>query len=264
LSVIPEIKNMVTFAHHNLVTEDFMGQHFNRYDMDLILCNNVLIYFSPTQIANTVGQLVNSLREGGWLSVAAIEVPFINHPWLSIRRFPGVVFFERTNNHAVVEAKKIDTPVQAKAKTQPQQAQLIKQPQVIKNCTKEALLLVRTLANQGNIVQASEWCDAILAVEKLDPLVHHLHAEILLALGQLPEAVKSAKRAIFLSPDFAAAHYFLGILEEKQGHSVAAKRHFKTTLKLVEGCSPDTVLPGTDELTVARVKDHLTTTLGIQ
>lgn len=264
-SLIPEIKNMVTFAHHNLVEGDYMGQRFNRYDMDLILCNNVLIYFSPTQVEKTVTQLVDSLREGGWLSVAAIEVPFIHSSVLSTKRYPGVVFFEKEDKQTqTVPHQSPTTQLKAKTQMQVQFTQAAKKPQLIKECTQEAILLVRTLANQGDIVQALEWCDTILAVEKLDPLLHHLHAEILLALGRVPEAIKSAKRAIFLNPEFIAAHYLLGVMEEKQGHLPAAKRQFKTTLKLIESYGPDNVLPGTDELTVAHVKDHVTTALGIE
>ena len=61
------LRDNVLFADHNLVTDGVFGE------MDLILCRNVLIYFSR-ELQNRVLQLFfDSLNDGGFLCIGAKE-----------------------------------------------------------------------------------------------------------------------------------------------------------------------------------------------
>lgn len=135
-------------------------------------------------------------------------------------------------------------------------AKLVHVPKT-KEHIREMILLVRSYANQGDLLQAGEWCDAALQVNKLEPILHYLKAELQLDQEQLEEGAKSLKGAIFLDPEFIAAHYLLGILEAKRGRAEAAMRAYKIALELLEDCDPEQMLPGTEELTAGRVRDHL-------
>lgn len=61
------LKNNITFANHNLVTDGVFGE------MNLILCRNVLIYFDKT-LQNRVHKLFcDSLIHGGFLALGSKE-----------------------------------------------------------------------------------------------------------------------------------------------------------------------------------------------
>ncbi len=93
--LIPEIQQMVTFASLNLVDPNTVEVSESTKKMDLILCNNVLIYFSREQVMNTVRRLADAMVTGGWLSVTAIEAPFIDHHHLVAQELQGAVLFRK-------------------------------------------------------------------------------------------------------------------------------------------------------------------------
>jgi chemotaxis protein methyltransferase CheR len=92
-TLIPKIKKMVTFAYSNILENN---ESLEFHDFDLILCHNVLIYFSPKQINKTIHLLTKALASDSWLSISSIETPFVNEPFLKIRNFAGAVFFKKT------------------------------------------------------------------------------------------------------------------------------------------------------------------------
>ncbi len=72
-TIHPRYKQWISFQHMNLMDSEFStpfpaGTHF-----DLILCRNVMIYFSPEMNRRLIGQFHQSLGDGGWLVVGAAE-----------------------------------------------------------------------------------------------------------------------------------------------------------------------------------------------
>lgn len=331
------LREMVEFRVFNLVDDAAFEMKGGVRQMDLILCNNVLIYFSRNQVSKTIRVLTNALIPDGWLTVTAIEAPFVDHQGLSPHSFNTSIFFKkepRQHPHILPEPPPIARsaalkaadikekegillkvvlpaflksanpvleyrfsepsdsdpipvpeavlPALVKAPPEPrvlfedlvklshgkEYEKLLTHLEAMLNAVRydaqhpsawrqEAHLLVRTLANSGRLAQALEWCEGFLQTDKLDPILHYLHAEILVALGMAPEAIKAVKRALFLDSDFIAGHYLLCIQEEHLQHHQAAKRECTTTLDLLASYGPDQILPGTEELTVSRIRDHL-------
>lgn len=300
-----EIKRMVKFVPLNLVDEvpEELDHLFSQ--MDLILCNNVLMYFSQPQVNNTVSKFAQALTNGGWLGVTGIEAPYVNHIHLVSHHFMSATLFKKDQFPAaapiplevvkprpvpqpllpvqsikssapmILDAvlpaiiQPIEKPVQVALSLYQECAELYRvnrydevirkldQIPKTKEHIREMILLVRTYANQGDLVHALEWCEVALEANKLEPILHYLKAELQLDQEDLEEAAKSLKRAIFLDPEFVAAHYVLGILEDKRGRREAALREFRTAFELLTDCDPEQLLPGTEELTAGRVHDHL-------
>src|SRR5205085_2583027 len=71
--VDPRIRQMVTFMRLNLADESPLALGANTNAMDVILCRNVLIYFTREAQRATVARLQRTLVPGGWLSVGAAE-----------------------------------------------------------------------------------------------------------------------------------------------------------------------------------------------
>ncbi|MBE3577307.1 MAG: protein-glutamate O-methyltransferase CheR [Limnochordales bacterium] len=65
--VLPEIRERVRFRQHNLLADPYPT------GMDLILCRNVVIYFTPKAKQQVQQRLAQSLRPGGVLFVGGTE-----------------------------------------------------------------------------------------------------------------------------------------------------------------------------------------------
>jgi chemotaxis protein methyltransferase CheR len=65
-----EVRGMVQFFHLNLMNQAGMEE---MKDFDLIFCRNVFIYFSRLAVGQVVQNFYNSLRDPGYLFVAAAE-----------------------------------------------------------------------------------------------------------------------------------------------------------------------------------------------
>lgn len=286
-----QIKESVHFATLNLAEGRYLQSGLDCQEMDLILCQNVLIYFSPKQIKHTVGQLTETLKQGGWLSVAAIEVPFIASPYLTMDSSRGVTLFQKREGvpqkiarapparpvktpPVPLESKSIPLPSYEiclnlyQKKQYPLAIQKILErlspaagdPFYLHSFSKEMLLLIRAYVKEGDLQQARSWCEKALKANKLDPLFHYLYGEVLFAKGEKALALKALKQAIFLNADFAIAHYLLGLLLEAHDPKLA-RRHYQFSLKVAHQLPLEEPVLGSEELTASDLCEHLATLL---
>ena len=84
----PRLRQMVTFAPLNLAAESYPSVVTNTSAMDLILCRNVLMYFTPEAQHATVARLQRALVNGGWLVVSPAEMSAEPLPSISRRALP--------------------------------------------------------------------------------------------------------------------------------------------------------------------------------
>jgi chemotaxis protein methyltransferase CheR len=94
--VRPEIKEMVTFAHLNLAEDVYPSLATDTNAMDLIMCRNVLMYFTPAQTRKVIGNLHYALLEGGCLSVSPSEASQAFFPQFVPLNFPGVILYQKS------------------------------------------------------------------------------------------------------------------------------------------------------------------------
>lgn len=94
--VRPLLRQRVTFSEHNLL-EDKVGRAF-----DLVVCRNVIIYFSDDAKQRALSRLVEALRPGGILFIGGTEVipiPFARQLGLQT---VGISFYRKRENWAEV------------------------------------------------------------------------------------------------------------------------------------------------------------------
>src|SRR3546814_4735330 len=65
------VSQMVKFAQLNLASPVYPSRSTDTCDMDVILCRNVLMYFSKAQIHAVISRFRQCLVDGGWLIVSA-------------------------------------------------------------------------------------------------------------------------------------------------------------------------------------------------
>ncbi len=103
-AITDEVKRMVIFDHLNLVGDHYPSPATNTEMLDLILCRNVTIYFSPTMAREVVGRFYQCLKSEGWLIPGASEPNLLFYHDFQTRRFPGALVYQKPPAEAVSEA----------------------------------------------------------------------------------------------------------------------------------------------------------------
>lgn len=96
--IIPKINKMVHFTCLNLIEDKYPSLINQTHSMDLILCNNVLIYFTKDKIKHTIHHLAESLIETGYLLVSALEVPYVQDEKLESHIMQSVTLFQKNSS----------------------------------------------------------------------------------------------------------------------------------------------------------------------
>lgn len=90
------IKDMVELSRFNLIGDELPA---SLMEMDVILCRNVLMYFSGKGVNMVLDKIWNSLNSGGWLVVTPSESALVtSHGKFEPVNFGAVLFFARMKN----------------------------------------------------------------------------------------------------------------------------------------------------------------------
>jgi len=120
-----------------------------------------------------------------------------------------------------------------------------------------SLSAVRALANQGKYAEARERCRDALASDKANPRAHYLLALIHQEMGDPEEALRSLRSALFLDPDFVAAHHALGTLTLSLGRLPDARRHFRNARRLLILMPEEGEVPESGGMTARHLREIL-------
>ena len=91
----------------------------------------------------------------------------------------------------------------------------------------------------------------------MNAAAHFLRASILLEQGQGTEAEPALRRALYLEPDFVAAHLAVAQTARAAGRATVADRHLRPALRLVSVMDPKAIVPETDGMTAGRMAETL-------
>ena len=283
----PRIRAMVRFAPLNLAQPGYPSAENDTQAMDLILCRNVLMYFSAEQAQRVVDRLARALAPGGRLLVGTTENPLRRFEPLVPERHEGVVFHRRPGPHdepvlpadaaaavpglapdPLPRPREVPEPAWAAAQPAPhgQAARPsptgrgatpcapVAPPRAAEPAEADPLAPARQAADAGRLPQALSAVEQALVAAKLDAQAHHLHAAILLEMGRDGEARAAWQRAIYLEPGFVLAHHALGLLALRQGQRDEARRHLGNVLELLSPRPADEPLPHGGGLGVAQMR----------
>jgi chemotaxis protein methyltransferase CheR len=276
----PEVKRLVTFAPSNLVEDAFPALSTDTNAMDLILCRNVLMYFTPAQARKVVGKLHRALVGDGWLAVSPTEASQALFPQFAIRNFPGAILFAKdaTDSGRLV----LDTPapwtpppplepvpelpaLEPVLDTTAPAPTLVPPPAPSDSQAPLALSLqTRALANEGRLTEALAVCNRWIAADKVDAAGHYLRALVLLELGDPDAANGSLQRTLYLNPNLVAAHFTLGNLARGRNQNAQADRHFRNALHLLARLRPDDAVPESDGLTAGRLGEIIREIIAVE
>ncbi len=253
-AIVPAIRAMARFAFLNLAEASYPALLNGTSAIDLLFCRNVLLYFPPDKSARVVERFGAALAEGGWL-IGGLAEPF-RAPGLVTVPFDGGTLFRKA-----AAAPPAIAPPTARATPAPAPLALPAPPRVLSlppaARPASAAELAHASAGRGDIAAALRHCDVALAGEKLNPALHHLRATILREQGAAAEAERALRRALFLDPDFALAHFALGTLLGQSGRPRDSARHFDHALALLQNLDPAAIVPESDGLTAGRLAEMI-------
>lgn len=215
-TVRPQVRELVTFRHHNLVQEAPPEG-----GLDLILCRNVTIYFNRETTRALVRRLHSSLRDEGYLFLGHSETLWqLNEDFRLVALGSGdsAAFVYRRIGPAAPDdslARPYRRAVHERPSVIPQQAVPTEPPSAI-----------RAALAQGQYEEAARLARSAAAVEPMRAEWHYLLGRALTELGRDAEALPALRRAVYLSPDGGLAHFLLAGALARDGDRTAAAREY--------------------------------------
>jgi len=221
-----QLRSLVRFHRHNLL--DDPAQLADGAPFDLILCRNVLIYFSARTVESVVGSLESVLRPGGQLILGASD-----RLTSSARRLEDVLAgsTELAGNapgRAPRGASRRQRARFRKPLGRGDRGDVQRAPRAVGEWSvKDAL----EAANGGEYAAAVEATERVLAEDPLDAEAYFVRGLTELASGDPGSAVASLRRALYIDPGFALAAFQLGRAQDMRGDARAAQRAYRQALR---------------------------------
>jgi chemotaxis protein methyltransferase CheR len=265
LRLDPKIARTVEFGWFNLSHMPFVGR-ISTAPFDLVVCRNVLIYFSFDLASRVVQALAETLRPDGYLVVGhaesfptlrELESIYSNATYYYRRGDPRTPrAFEAGLTHTVSipgipvhgVARRLSVPPalsKPTASRPPKSAQQATSPRISveEDNLLQDLEAAQEHTDMGELASAEAILDRLVkGAGRLDHRVHFLRALVADQHDRTGDAIASLKQAIFLNKEFAIGHYYMGVICEREDDVKTAKRCFKNTLDIASKLSSDWVL----------------------
>lgn len=243
--VASEVRAAVRFRHANLLAGP-------PGDFDVIVCRNVLIYFSPAAVQRAAVVFHDALRPGAWLVTGASD-PQLHAPGLVRERTPfGLVF--RRGDGATAGPAATTAPTRRRAPLRARPPHVEAAPTIAVAAGRPApaghvptLEDIRRLADSGRRDEAAGLVRAALRDQPFDAELRYLDAVLHLDAGRLDEAGDAARAALYLDADLAPAHLVVAHVAQARGDAVAAARSYAAAERALSALAPDAPVHGADE-----------------
>ncbi|BAY98000.1 MCP methyltransferase, CheR-type with Tpr repeats [Tolypothrix tenuis PCC 7101] len=215
-----QVRNLVHFRQGNLADIDFL---LGAASYDVVFCRNLLIYFEPSTKERTIRTLERLLIQDGLLFVGHAETGLLLNSRFTLVPHSLAFAYRKTNvSRSVAKSspgdRKKHHPISPKPRIahhrKPQQPQISQQ---------NFLDAARTLADQGSLQQACQFCQDYLQQNLASVEGYVLLGQLQQAMGENEQAVASFQKAIYLQPNHEEALIHLALLREHQGDMVNAE-----------------------------------------
>lgn len=249
-------RRMVRFGELNLALPGYPSPANGTSNLDIILCRNVLMYFTPEQRRRVVQRFRSCLVDGGWLVVNASEASSELFEGFESTCYADAIHYRK----ASAAARRAPAHVPVAPLPPPPEVATCRAPRPAQEARKPAGAPrppTAPVARQRPATQARPVADAG------DTQVAELRARVLHAMevGDTDRARAGLQRIIFLEPLDVAAHYLLGMVLAESGKGEQAQRKFAVAAELLASAPDDEIVPGTDGLPAGYLRSSLRTLL---
>jgi len=269
----PEYREMVTFQYHNLITNAFPSVLNNLAAFDLIICRNVIIYFSQETVRGLLPRFYDTLVDRGWLIMGHAESNVDLFRDFRTVNSPGAVIYQKVPREELARSEPRPwvppstaaqpPPPPPLKRTAAPPPRLVLAPPAQQHppalpptpSADPRMIELVGLGDSGAWEKAETLCCQMLEDAPLDPVLHHYHGMVLEQMGRLPDSEQALRRAIYLDRNFILPHYHLGLLGLRLGDRGKAGRSFRNALGLLTKIDEGKVLAEADGLTAAQLKE---------
>jgi chemotaxis protein methyltransferase CheR len=252
-----EVRDLVEFRHHNLVTD---GPPFEPGELDLVLCRNVTIYFDRDTTRSLMTRLHSRLRDGGYLFLGHAETLWHISEEFSLASLGDAFVYRRLDS---VPDKKVRRAILPDRRTESELLPLIVDRrrtgaerrgsralatrvrtaprQVTPQPPADPLRAVRSAVAAGRYAEAVDVAADVTTATPLRADAHYLQGLALTNLGRDAEALVALRKAVYLDPQQGFAHFLLAGALQRSGESRAAARSYRAASALLGRRPADSV-----------------------
>jgi chemotaxis protein methyltransferase CheR len=253
-TIKPKYRECVSFQYHNLVKHTFPSLLHNLSAFDLILCRNVMIYFSADLIRKLLSQFEQCLVEGGWFLAGHAESNVEMFRSFRTVNTPGATLYQKSSEESHAHVPSLpdwEAPIKVVG-IAPEGEEQKQAPQPV---SPVALSDIRLLADQGEFQKALESVRAFLEQENLNPAAHFHHALVLEQMGLHIESERALRQAVYLDRNFVLAHYYLALCLQKKRDTRGATRSFQNVLSFLSQADTTQTFPHGDGITAGDLRE---------
>lgn len=250
-----EYREAVMFRQHNLVDESDSPSP-DGVLFDIILCRNVMIYFSTERTRAVMAQFFRWLDESGWLLLGHAECSAsIFEEFVPVRGADAIAF-----RKPAAEAERAD---EAAREWRPwgdnipeiSESAVEREAPAAPRPVEERLAEARTLADQGAWSAAAAICGQVLADDPLNASAHFTLGLTLAHTEPVERAIAELRRAIYVDRRFTLAYYHLGALLQRAGDGREARKAFRNAMNLLDEMDEDELLEHGDGIRADELRE---------
>ena len=243
------IRDMVTFRTGNLFKDSFPCKAAGIYEMDLILCRNVFIYFEANAVSVVINKMAKTLREGGYIMTGHAELNTQNVQPLQARVLPGAVVYQRENFNTFNSAARSTplafvppvspvVPVLPAALPASRSTPRSEVAAIIPAAPTDLLAEAAALFRQKSYLAALEKTIQLLQNEPQNHAALCIAAQSCANSGRYDEAAGYCRRAIAVDSFAPIPYSLLAHIEEERGASEVAAQLLKKVIYLAPNFIP--------------------------
>ena len=273
--------NHVNFSEISL-TDDLKNlypEKINYYD--IILCRNVLIYHNNEMRERILDNFFSLLKRGGLLFIGLTEIPFVKKNQYEKILEKEIIYFRKplsglppksqenifhiyetaslketlpksdgfSENTSIENANQLyhsgeyDLCIIETRKILDNKKRLNIGPEIIRETT---ILLINSYINIGENATAIKECNRYLSSNKNEHNFYLMLANLYVHSDDNDSAIDNLIKAIYLKPDYIAAHLSLGRLFLNMNDKVSSNKHYQICIKLLKQVNADSIIEDTD------------------
>ena len=252
--------NSVRFQNHNVLNPPPPSNHPDS-KWDLVLCRNVLIYFSQTARARALRHLAQAATEDGYLMFGSSEQIHLERlgpdapPLRPIRQGGGFLYRPgKSRTGQTIEPGNWNVDQSPDLPHIPRTDDLSSLEETTSDISESDTVadLLDTVAEHleaGEHELALACLEAALGYDPFQIECHCLMGTVLQSLGALDQALETFQKALFLEPGHWFAVHRSAAIHQQRGDIDQARRAYRRTLEGLTG--------GSDVLDKTRVLGHL-------
>ncbi len=231
-AVRDDVRRLVELRAHNLVTQP---PPFRAGEVDLVVCRNVTIYFSPPTTRMLVGRFHDVLAEGGYLLLGHSETLWqVSDAFTLVPVADAFVYRRMDATPAEVAA-----PVHPRA---PAPARALPTAPVTPAAGGDPLAEAWAALGAGDYAEAERLAEVAVLAEELRAEAYVVLGHARVTLGLHEGAVHPLRKAVYLEPTDGHAYFLLASALACTGRHDAAAISYRAAAHALGTMSPEPLM----------------------